>query len=628
LTSVSAPDAIGVNRRKVWLESLMRRNMYKSQNLCKGAIVILIWNGFSALATVYDSDGSSTNVQYIHDTLAQDGDIITLPAGRFNWTTHPVITKGITLQGQSTATGAGTANAAAVDNTIIEDDTPATGTGAGVLVVSGAPGKQIRITGISFTHGARTEINWNGTVRLSSSGGRNFSTRIDHCHFFNLNAKDITVYGEMLGLSDHNIHEAGRHEEQSYYIEHAGWNGGAQGNSSWADYPYYGSEKFFFIEDNTIRADSHGEGSSIDAMAGARVVIRHNYFRDAMPTNHGTESGPNRGTRAMQVYDNEINATVSYGSAQQRSGTGIWHDNTFSGRAPNNNVHSPLAIYREGQRAATWGFANGDNPWDMNDTDGQGHFVEGQPGFVFDSGTTTSGTTVSGAYATVSDTNKNWAVNQWRGFIIKHLRTGYGGLIQSNTANSITWAYNGSWPNPDRFNAGEAYQIKRVLSALDQNGRGKGDLIVTTNGIPQNPRWTHQALEPCMSWNNIVTANGHAIGFGRWFEDTEVAGRDYYNLGGGFPRDVIPAQVQAIYTSALNGGFIYDHEFPYPHPLVTDPPVPSPTPSATVTPSPTPTPTPQPPTPTPTPTATATATATATPRHTPRPHPSHGPAKG
>jgi hypothetical protein len=64
--------------------------------------------------------------------------------------------------------------------------------------------------------------------------------------------------------------------------------------------------------------------------------------------------------------------------------------------------------------------------------------------------------------------------------------------------NSITWAYNGSWPNPDTFNAGEAYQIKRVLSALDQNERGNGDLIITTNGIPQNPRWTHQALEPCM----------------------------------------------------------------------------------------------------------------------------------
>ena len=106
--------------------------------------------------------------------------------------------------------------------------------------------------------------------------------------------------------------------------------------------------------------------------------------------------------------------------------------------------------------------------------------------------------------------------------------------------------------------------------------------------------------------------------------------------------------------------------FVYPHPLVTDPPIPSPTPSATVTPSPTatatptpsptspPSPTPSPaPSPTPTstpastPTATPTATATATPkhpgqrrrprpdqkllqgrRHTPRPHPSHGPVKG
>ncbi|KAF5409095.1 MAG: hypothetical protein Udaeo2_06730 [Candidatus Udaeobacter sp.] len=55
--------------------------MCKYQTLCKGAIVILIWNGFSALAAVYDSDGSSINLQSIHDTLAQNGDTITLPAG-------------------------------------------------------------------------------------------------------------------------------------------------------------------------------------------------------------------------------------------------------------------------------------------------------------------------------------------------------------------------------------------------------------------------------------------------------------------------------------------------------------------------------------------------------------------
>jgi hypothetical protein len=59
----------------------MGANMCNSQNLCKTAIVILIWNGFSALATVYDSDGSSIGVQSIHDLLAQNGDTIALPIG-------------------------------------------------------------------------------------------------------------------------------------------------------------------------------------------------------------------------------------------------------------------------------------------------------------------------------------------------------------------------------------------------------------------------------------------------------------------------------------------------------------------------------------------------------------------
>jgi hypothetical protein len=60
---------------------------------------MLIWNGFPAFATVYNSDGSSTNIQYIHDNLAVDGDTIAIPAGTFSWTTTLTITKAITLQG-------------------------------------------------------------------------------------------------------------------------------------------------------------------------------------------------------------------------------------------------------------------------------------------------------------------------------------------------------------------------------------------------------------------------------------------------------------------------------------------------------------------------------------------------
>ena len=56
-------------------------NIFKPLVRLTTVAITLTWNGFSALATVYDSDGSSTNVQFIHDTLVQNGDTITIPAG-------------------------------------------------------------------------------------------------------------------------------------------------------------------------------------------------------------------------------------------------------------------------------------------------------------------------------------------------------------------------------------------------------------------------------------------------------------------------------------------------------------------------------------------------------------------
>src|SRR5438132_10378193 len=53
-------------------------------------------------ATVYHSDGSAVNVQLIHDIQAIDGDTITLPVGTFSWTTGVIITKAITIQGNTT----------------------------------------------------------------------------------------------------------------------------------------------------------------------------------------------------------------------------------------------------------------------------------------------------------------------------------------------------------------------------------------------------------------------------------------------------------------------------------------------------------------------------------------------
>src|SRR5437899_1594768 len=98
-------------------------------------------------ATTWDSDGSPTSIQTIHGTLAQDGDTITLPAGTFTWATGVTITKGITLQGQTTTNST---NGTAADNTIIKDsDARRRSGGWPFITINTAAGKKYRITGLT-----------------------------------------------------------------------------------------------------------------------------------------------------------------------------------------------------------------------------------------------------------------------------------------------------------------------------------------------------------------------------------------------------------------------------------------------------------------------------------------------
>lgn len=76
-----------------------RRRTSKFRLTCSSAIVILTWSGFSALGTVYNSDGTAASVRYLHDNFAQDGDTITLPLGTFTWSIPVTISKAIALQG-------------------------------------------------------------------------------------------------------------------------------------------------------------------------------------------------------------------------------------------------------------------------------------------------------------------------------------------------------------------------------------------------------------------------------------------------------------------------------------------------------------------------------------------------
>ena len=158
---------------------------------------LLSFTVFSVSAAVYNSDGTVQNIQAIHNNQAVDGDTIMVPAGTFSWTARLNITKGITIQGQTTISGAGTANPIISDGTIIRDNTPRSGT-IGILSAAIPPGKSFRFTGMTFVPGATTAYphNLEGAFHLGYQGATpSMWNRIDHCHFASLYQSRIIWVG-------------------------------------------------------------------------------------------------------------------------------------------------------------------------------------------------------------------------------------------------------------------------------------------------------------------------------------------------------------------------------------------------------------------------------------------------
>ena len=271
--------------------------MGKFLSIAAGLSFLVTSNSFG---TVWPSDGSEANVQS-YDTDAHDGDTITFPAGTFIWTAGVSLTKGITISGQTTITGAGTANCTANDQTIIIDE-KLRGTPGSLLKATIPAGKSFRLTGITFRRGTVNIVGGDGGIRVNSSGGLVQSARIDHCHFYHL------AWGAMLqvsdwtyGVDDHNLFEQGDRPIIRTIFTNGSTNGHTNGNGAWADFPYYGSDKFWFIEDNTIKGTGvTAVSGGIDCSSGGRYVARHNYWQNATPNGHGTEGWAVRGMRAVQ----------------------------------------------------------------------------------------------------------------------------------------------------------------------------------------------------------------------------------------------------------------------------------------------------------------------------------------
>jgi hypothetical protein len=512
------------------------------------------------------------------------------------WSAGVTISKGIALQGQTTTDST---NGTAVDNTIIQDsDARRRAGGYPFIIVQSQLGKSYRITGVTFDGGSATTTNYNGAIQLA---GNSHSVRLDHCNFRPSLTKEavwVAIVGAIRGVADHNVFKF-QNGVESFFIQMDNWpnpdgSPGVNGDGAFAAPTDFGTEKFFFMEDNYLKTLTGLPTGGPDDLRGGRWVWRYNHMYDSQVQSHGTEDGRWRGGRAREVYNNDFHATTTLGAGGIRSGVTVFHDNTFDGVAPGQSGYQ-LQAYRSVFKwsACPFAGATGDNPWDVNATEPDGTHVDGHPPYLFASGTAGTGSNSTH----IVDTTKNWTPNQWVNYTAKFVGDNQVALIQSNTLNTLNVFFYTDSGGGHVWQAGDGYQIHKVLVALDQPGRGQGDLIV--GNPPINSRtgtaaWPNQALEPTYSWNNIYIPTGASVGITVGTAgNTLVQGRDYFN------NTPMPG-----YTPYV-----------YPHPLVSGggpSPTPTPTPTATVTPTATPAPTP---------TATPRATPTPRPRATPTPWP-------
>ena len=638
----------------LWLSSTVTALEPKPTSKSKGseqpvprAPVTWICDGSDVGNNVCSQTAPGGSLQFI-DSCANDGDTVQMPGSAgspstTSWFTGVQLTHSLTVIGATTIAGAGGPSATPTDATIIIDEVPTPAPGSGVAVpglfkATIPTGKTFLLQGITFRQGNRVGQNQDGAIRFTSNGLVQ-NARITQCHFDNLRWQaDVGLLNWVLGVGDHNLFECpaptaspATKTAHMALMQDQIWGGGAQGNGSWADYPCFGGYPFWFWEDNSIysRTSTDQTSGSIDANQGGRYVARHNYWINGQPSGHGTEGGNARGQRCDEVYFNTMQWTYAHSFRDHRGGSTIWHDNYFTPDAnfPNQTTVLVLSTYRmlggvaayltgSGTNKCYWGTADGSIAWDNFDTR---YGPSPSPGAFAGIAITPAPTpTPTGTPAppptqligqstgvlTIAQPGPTMSPNQFaptssmNGWVIVNDQPGAApsgkssGII-SNTDQQITYyAYTSGDRGPTLvWNAGEHFTVRRIINALDQNGRGK-DTTPVINAATPGPFFTAQQPEPCLSWNNVgdgpaVPGSRRIYGIIATQASIERANEDFVNLGDLGPTPspyAVPSAATRLYPASINGPApvcgAYTTEYTYPHPLQSGILAPTPTPTA------------------------------------------------
>jgi hypothetical protein len=424
---------------------------------------------------------------------AANGDTVVLPAGTATWTAGITVTKGISIIG------------AGKDVTVIIDSKSGRDNQRAFSITAKQSQPMFRLSGLTIK-GVPGQAGGTKGVVIMTGDAHQF--RIDHIKIAGLNESLLLFTGHLWGVVDHcDFNTIGTAQ---IVMGHATWpapgaSSGAYGHGSWADGPWWGTEKFIFIEDCNFTGSSP---YTTDANTGARYVFRHN-FCVGMIGGHGTDSGYYRGTRAVEVYNNTSDASQNTGSIranpiQVRSGAGLFFNNVFKGW----DWPGFAQDYRQHDTYAPWGGSDGTNKFDQNDPT------------VYHSGTVSgpsSGTTVKLPLSGVT-------ANQYKNYVIRNtslttpntFSTITGNTASSGGTSTFTYASAAGYPGKATlaFSSGQHFEIRKVMAGLDAPGRGKGDLLSGNPGtstpistVTGTPSWPRQALEGIYFWNNRNTSS-------------------------------------------------------------------------------------------------------------------------
>jgi len=487
----------------------IKRAMAQLLPILSVMVFLNIYN--SAKATIINASSAALSAVQTAVNSANPGDTVNVPAGTATWTSALTISTDIQLIG------------AGIGQTVIIDG----GTTALNPMISWATSSNYfdRLSGFTFQGNNNTE-SYQGTVQIH---GTCHSFRLDDCEFNLLNNCNVAMDGWMYGCIDHCFFY--RNDVFGVQVHEDNWGGGANnwGDGSWADADYLGTTNAIYIENN-IFTNIQSSPGAFDMEDGGRIVFRYNILTNDNIGFHGTEtSARERGGREFEVYNNNFYfLTNNYSSwfcgFFIRSGTGV----IFSNYLYNYENLANIAAYRlTPQGWPPWGNANGFDGWDSN-------------GF----GVYASGTATATSVNQLTDSTRNWAINQWvtnnGAFVCQDSSQNLADWISSNNATTLFFTSGDHLGGGFNINNGDSYTIGFVHTVLDQPGEGQSDLLADHGGgeygnpydtVTGGTNWPNQALDPIYEWNNTIVMPLP----NPWHdsivpqEPTMVSGRDYYD---------------------------------------------------------------------------------------------------